>query len=119
MSKGAAYAAVLGGNSDPDLYANYKAEIGKRLPGASNKAHGGAGGAKTGQLSPDEMLDLQRQAKAVGGVDLTLDEIARAGWVDARQLMQDLAEEANDYADDGDGDNETYGEIVRFSDVPV
>lgn len=43
--------------------------------------------------------------------------IEESGWVAARQLMQDLAEEAKDYADAADDDGESYGEPVRFSDL--
>lgn len=63
--------------------------------------------------SPVEMLKLQTNAKQLG-VDFTLDEIAGAGWVNARALMQDHND--GTLLDDVD-DSESYGEIVRFTDL--
>jgi len=62
------------------------------------------------------MLTLQRDAKALG-VDIST-EIKQSGWVAARQLMQDLAEEINDYADEASDEfGEIMGEPVKFSDL--
>jgi len=112
MSKGAAYAAVLGHGGDPALYENYQAERGKRLPNAPKQTNGGGqDGPAKGPLTPAELVALQAMARELG-TDLTLDELAGAGWVNARALMADIAD--GTLTDDDDA--EAYGEIVRFTD---
>lgn len=109
-----AYAAVLGHGGDPALYDKYKTEVRKRLPNAPKGANGGGADAPaTGPLSPAELVALQAMARELG-TDLTLDELAGAGWVNARALMADL----KDGTLASDDDSEVYGEIVSFTDVP-
>lgn len=99
-----------------ERYAAWAQERDQRL---NPKAHGGAQGSNTGPLTIGEMLQLQREARRLG-YDLAIADIEDSGWVAARALIADLAEEAADYADDGDDSNEaseSYGEIVRFTDL--
>lgn len=98
-----------------ERYESWAKERQQRL---NPQAYGGAAGATTDPLSTTEMLKLQREAARLG-YSLSIANIADSGWVAARQLMQDLAEEANDYSD-GDANNEaseSYGAIVRFTDL--
>ncbi len=100
-----------------ERYESWSKERDQRL---NPKAHGGGiDGPKKGPLDTTEMLQLQREARRLG-YDLSIADIEGSGWVNARQLIADLAEEVADYADDGDDSkeaSESYGAIVRFTDL--
>ena len=91
-------------------YDQWRAERDKLL---NPKVGGGVDGGAIGPLTTAEMLKLQADAKALG-TELTLGELARAGWVNARALMADIAD--GTLVDDVD-DHEFYGEPVRFTDL--
>lgn len=111
ISEAAALVDLFGRDAEGrDRYDQWRSERDKRL---SPKI--GGGGADTpakGPLTTAEMLKLQQDAKALG-TDLTLAELAGAGWVNARQLMADLHD--GTLLDDDDHD---FGEPVRFTDIP-
>lgn len=112
ISEAAALVDLFGRDAEGrERYDQWRSERDKRL---NPKVHGGGTGGATGPLSPAEMVTLQAMARELG-TDLTLDELAGAGWVNARQLMADIADGtlASDTDDDG---AESYGEIVRFTD---
>lgn len=94
----------------------YEAWAKERDQRLNPKAHGGASEANTGPLTIAEMLKVQQQAQALG-YSLSIADIEDSGWVAARALITDLAGEAADYADDSNEASESYGEIVRFTDL--
>ena len=112
ISEAAALVDIFGRDQEGRArYDQWRAERDKRL---SPKSYGGgADGGGVGPLSIAEKLALQAQALRLG-YTLTIADIEDSGFVASRALMADLSNEASDMSD---ADSESYGEIVRFSDL--